>query len=160
MNIINDCVATIHYTLKNSAGDVLDSSENAEPLPYLHGAQNIVPGLEKELAGKTTGDKLSVIVKPEEGYGDYSKELLQELPRTMFSGVDTIEVGMEFHAETQHGRQVVAVTKVEDETVTVDGNHPLAGQDLHFDVEILEVREATKEEIDHGHVHGPGGHDH
>jgi len=160
MNISNDCVAGIHYTLKNDAGEVLDSSIDAEPLLYLHGAQNIVPGLEKELAGKALGDKISVVVAPAEGYGDYNDSLLQELPSNMFSGVDSIEVGMEFHAETQHGKQIVAVTKVENDTVTVDGNHPLAGQNLHFDVEIVEVREALKEEIDHGHVHGPGGHNH
>ena len=153
MNISNDCVAGIHYTLKNKDGEILDSSLDSEPLLYLHGAQNIVPGLEKELAGKTIGDTLSVIVTPDEGYGNYNKGLLQELPRDMFSGIDLIEVGMEFHAETQYGRQVVEVTKVENDTITVDGNHPLAGKNLHFDVEIVEVREATKEEIDHGHVH-------
>ena len=160
MNIINECVAAFHYTLKNDAVEVVDSSEGQEPLYYLHGAHNIVPGLEKALEGKTVGDKLSVTVEPAEGYGDHDEALMQELPRSMFTGVDKIEVGMEFHAQTEMGQQVVAVTKVDDETVTVDSNHPLAGQNLHFEVEITEVREASKEELDHGHVHGPGGHHH
>jgi FKBP-type peptidyl-prolyl cis-trans isomerase SlyD len=152
MNITTKSVASFHYTLKNDAGETLDSSEGQEPLSYLHGAQNIVPGLEKELEGKTVGDKLSVTVKPEEGYGEFDESLLQDLPKSMFTGVEEIEPGMEFHAQTQHGLQIVAVKKVEEETVTVDGNHPLAGQNLHFTVEITEVREASKEEIEHGYI--------
>ncbi|MGH1484586.1 MAG: FKBP-type peptidyl-prolyl cis-trans isomerase [Cellvibrionaceae bacterium] len=160
MNITANSVASFHYTLKNDAGETLDSSEGQEPLAYLHGAQNIVPGLEKEMEGKVIGDKFSVTVSPEEGYGELDESLQQELPKSMFSGVDKIEAGMEFHAQTEHGQQVVAVTKVEDDTVTVDGNHPLAGQNLHFDIEVTAIREASKEELEHGHVHGPDGHDH
>ncbi len=155
MQISQNLVASIHYTLKNDAGETLDSSEGQDPLHYLHGAQNIVPGLEKALEGKTTGDKLSVVVSPEEGYGEYDDNLLQDLPKEMFAGVEKIEVGMEFHAQTQDGMQVIEVTKVDGDTIGVDGNHPLAGKALHFDVEVTDVREATADELEHGHVHGP-----
>ena len=155
MEISNQLVASIHYTLKNDAGEVLDSSEGQAPLDYVHGAQNIVAGLEKELEGKKKGDKLSVTVVPEEGYGEYDDNLIQELNKEMFGGVDTIEEGMEFHAQTQNGMQVIEVKKVDGDTITVDGNHPLAGQTLHFDVEITDVRKATADELEHGHVHGP-----
>jgi len=154
MKITQNTVASFHYTLKNGDGETIDSSTGKEPLIYLHGANNIVPGLEKELNDKQVGDTLSVVVNPSEGYGEYDANLVQELPSDMFSGVDSVEVGMEFHAQTEKGMQVVEVVAVENDTVTVNGNHPLAGQELHFDVEITEVREATKEELEHGHVHG------
>ncbi len=162
MTITAKKVASIHYTLKNEQGEVLDSSEGQEPLAYLQGYQNLVPGLEKELEGKQVGDKLSTVVPPEEGYGDKDPQLIQELPKDMFGGIDNIEVGMEFHAETDDGPQVVEVIDIEGDTVTIDGNHPLAGMDLHFDVEVIEVRDATEEELEHGHVHAAGdcGHDH
>ena len=160
MGITKDSVASFHYTLKDDDGNTIDSSVGQEPLPYLHGAGNIVPGLERELEGKTTGDKLSVIVKPVDGYGELNDSLVQELPKTMFAGVDDIKAGMDFHAETDNGQQMVTVTKVEGDTVTIDGNHPLAGKNLHFDIEVTEVREASSEELEHGHVHGPGGHHH
>ena len=160
MNISDNCVASFHYTLTNSTGEVLDSSIGQEPLSYLHGAGNIIPGLEKALAGKTVGDKLKVSVNAAEAYGERDSSMVQELPNSMFSGVDKIEVGMELHAETEHGLQVVTVTAVEGDTITIDGNHPLAGVDLNFDVEITEVRNATSEELDHGHAHGAGGHHH
>lgn len=160
MKILNECVASFHYTLKNDDGEIIDSSNGGEPLAYLHGAHNIVIGLEKELEGKSVGDKLSVSVAPAEGYGEREDNLIQPIPRSMFQGVENIEVGMQFHAQTEMGNQVVSVTKVEEDTITVDGNHALAGETLHFDVEIMDIREATKEELDHGHVHGPGGHDH
>jgi FKBP-type peptidyl-prolyl cis-trans isomerase SlyD len=160
MSIIKDSVASFHYTLKDDDGNTIDSSVGQEPLPYLHGAGNIVPGLERELEGKKTGDKLSVIVKPADGYGELNESLVQELPKTMFAGVDDIEAGMEFHAETDNGQQMVTVTKVEGDSVIIDGNHPLAGKNLHFDIEVTDVREASPEELEHGHVHGPGGHHH
>jgi len=131
-----------------------------EPLSYLHGAGNIIPGLEDALVGKVVGDKLNVSVNAAEAYGLRDDSLVQELPSNMFSGIDNIEVGMEFHAETEQGLQVVTVTKVEGDQVTIDGNHPLAGVDLTFDVEITEVRAATEEELNHGHAHGAGGHHH
>jgi FKBP-type peptidyl-prolyl cis-trans isomerase SlyD len=160
MNITENCVASFHYTLTDGSGKVLDSSEGQEPLSYLHGAGNIIPGLEKELLGKKVGDKLNVSVKAAEAYGERDDSMVQKLPSSMFSGVDNIEAGMEFHAETEHGLQVVTVTSVENDEVTIDGNHPLAGVDLTFDVEITEIRAATEEEVNHGHAHGAGGHHH
>lgn len=160
MNIADNCVASFHYTLTDGTGKVLDSSEGQEPLSYLHGAGNIIPGLEKALLGKAAGAKLSVAVKAAEAYGERDDTMVQELPNTMFSGVEKIEVGMEFHAETEHGLQVVTVTAVDNDTVTIDGNHPLAGIDLNFDVEVTDVRNATEEELSHGHAHGAGGHHH
>ena len=160
MNISNNCVASFHYTLTDSTGKVLDSSEGQEPLSYLHGAGNIIPGLEKALVGKAVGDKLNVSVAAAEAYGERDDAMVQQLDSSMFSGIEQIEVGMEFHAETEHGLQVVTVTGVEGNQVTIDGNHPLAGVDLNFDVEVTDVREATEDEIAHGHAHGAGGHHH
>jgi FKBP-type peptidyl-prolyl cis-trans isomerase SlyD len=160
MNISNNCVASFHYTLTDNTGKVLDSSEGQEPLSYLHGAGNIIPGLEKALLGKTTGDKLNVSVAAAEAYGERDDTMIQQLDASMFSGIDKIEIGMEFHAETEHGLQVVTVTDVEGDQITIDGNHPLAGVDLNFDVEVTDVREATEEEMSHGHAHGAGGHHH
>lgn len=160
MNIAEQCIASFHYTLTDGNGKLLDSSEGQEPLAYLHGSGNIIPGLEKALLGKTVGDKLNVSVPAAEAYGLRDDTMVQELPSNMFEGIDKIEVGMEFHAETEHGLQVVTVTKVEGDTVFIDGNHPLAGVDLTFDVEITEVRAASEEEMEHGHAHGAGGHHH
>ncbi|AJY51589.1 MULTISPECIES: peptidylprolyl isomerase [Halomonadaceae] len=160
MQIAQNSVVAFHYTLTNDAGEVLDSSEGREPLTYLHGAGNIIPGLEKELEGRAAGEKLNVSVSPEEGYGELQEQLMQEVPRDAFQGVESIEPGMQFQAQTQGGPLMVTVKKVEGDTVVVDGNHPLAGQQLNFDVEIAEVREASSEEVEHGHVHGEGGVEH
>ncbi|AVV34761.1 MAG: peptidylprolyl isomerase [Cobetia sp.] len=160
MQIAQNAVVSFHYTLTNNEGEVLDSSEGREPLAYIHGAGNIVPGLEKELDGKTSGDELKVAVSPEEGYGEVQEALVQEVPREAFQGVEDIEAGMQFQAQTQGGPLMVTVTKVEGDTVTVDGNHPLAGETLNFDVQITNVREASAEELEHGHVHGEGGVEH
>ena len=160
MNIAENSVASIHYTLTDGEGKVIDTSEGQEPLAYLHGAGNIIPGLEKALVGKTVGDKFKVSIPAAEAYGLRDDSMVQELPSNMFSGIDKIDVGMEFHAETEHGLQVVTVTKVEGDNVTIDGNHPLAGVDLTFDVEVAEVRAASAEELEHGHAHGAGGHHH
>ena len=157
MKIADQKVAVIHYKLTDSEGKVIDSSEGQEPMPYLHGAANLVPGLEKELIGKTAGDKLSVVVSPEDGYGHKDTAMIQELPRTSFGGVDEIKVGMEFQAQTENGMQVVEVIELSDDTVTIDGNHPLAGVELHFDIEVVEVREATATEIEQGHIHAASG---
>ena len=159
MTVENGKVVSFHYTLTNAQGDVLDQSQD-QPMPYLHGAGNIIPGLEKELAGKKVGDKLTVKVPAAEAYGEYHEQLVNDVPREAFQGVDQIEPGMQFQANTPEGVQVITVKAVNGETVTVDANHPLAGQDLNFDVEIVEVREATEEESAHGHVHGVGGHHH
>ena len=160
MQIAQNAVVSFHYTLTNNEGEVLDSPEGREPLAYIHGAGNIVPGLEKELDGKTSGDELKVAVSPEEGYGEVQEALVQEVPREAFQGVEDIEAGMQFQAQTQGGPLMVTVTKVEGDTVTVDGNHPLAGETLNFDVQITNVREASAEELEHGHVHGEGGVEH
>lgn len=160
MQIAHDSVALIDYTLTNDAGEVIDSSNGGEPLAYLHGHQNIIPGLEKALLGKTVGDSLKVSIAPAEGYGEVNPSLVENVPSNLFQGVEQIEVGMQFHAQTGGGMQVITVTAVEGDTVTVDGNHPLAGQTLHFDVTVKEVRVASQEELDHGHVHGAGGHHH
>ena len=160
MQITENSAVRFHYTLTGKDGQVIDSSDVGEPLPYLHGHGQIVPGLEGALAGKKAGDKLEVQVPAAEGYGEHHDFMVQEVPRAAFQGVDTIEPGMQFQAQTGQGGMTVTVTAVTEDTVTVDGNHPLAGQDLYFSVEIVDVRAATEEELAHGHVHGPGGHHH
>jgi len=160
MQIAQNSVVAFHYTLTNNAGEVLDSSEGREPLTYLHGAGNIIPGLEKELEGRAAGEKLTATIEPGDGYGEKQDQLVQQVPRDAFQGVESVEPGMQFQAQTEGGPLMVTVTGVEGDTVTVDGNHPLAGQTLNFDVEIATVREASEEEVEHGHVHGEGGHQH
>ncbi|MDH5231575.1 MAG: peptidylprolyl isomerase [Gammaproteobacteria bacterium] len=160
MTIAKDKVVTIEYTLKNDEGNVLDTSEGREPLVYLHGSGNIIPGLEKELEGKIVSDSLSVRVSPEEGYGEKSEHMIQTVPKDMF-GDANIEINQQYHAAGPSGEPIViTVVDINDEGVTVDGNHPLAGVYLNFDVEVKEIRDATAEELEHGHVHGPGGHAH
>ncbi|QFU77869.1 peptidylprolyl isomerase [Halioglobus maricola] len=154
MMIGDNVVVSMHYTLTNNEGEVLDSSEGAEPLAYLQGASNIIPGLEKALVGKTAGAKAQVSVEPAEAYGELQPELIQQVPLEAFQGVEEIEPGMAFEAQDPSGNaRRVVVKAVEAEQVTVDANHPLAGVHLNFDVEIVDVREATEEEIAHGHVH-------
>ncbi|MDB2550196.1 peptidylprolyl isomerase [Porticoccaceae bacterium] len=161
MSIKDNSAVSFHYSLTDDEGQQLDSSAGKEPLAYLHGAGNIIPGLENALTGKAVGDSMTVAVSAAEGYGEVQQELIQDVPRTSFQGVEQIEVGMQFEAQTGQGGSVpVTVTAVTDETVTVDGNHPLAGKNLNFDVSIEAVRDATAEELEHGHVHGPGGHEH
>lgn len=160
MQIAKDVVVSIHYTLKNDAGETLDSSAGGEPLAYLQGNGNLIAGLENALEGKQAGDKLSVKILPTDGYGEYDKALVQQVPRRSFKGVGNLQVGMQFQVSSPQGPRAVTVTKVVGDMVTVDGNHPLAGQNLNFDVEVTDVRAATDEELAHGHVHGPGGHHH
>ncbi|NRP16545.1 MULTISPECIES: peptidylprolyl isomerase [unclassified Marinobacterium] len=160
MKIADKTVVSIHYTLTNALGETIDSSVGQDPLVYLQGAQNIIPGLENALTGKAVGDALQVTVEPAEGYGEIRDELIQEVDRSAFQGVDDIDVGMQFMAQTPWGEQPVTVVKVEGDQITLDGNHQLAGETLNFDVEVVEVREATAEEVEHGHVHGAGGHHH
>jgi FKBP-type peptidyl-prolyl cis-trans isomerase SlyD len=157
MQISDGKVATFHYSLTNDEGELLDSSEGNEPLSYIHGVGMIIPGLEKELAGKSEGDTLSVSIEPEEAYGEQNQELIQQVARNVFPPDKEIEPGMRFEARTQEGTQVITVIGIEGDEVTIDANHPLAGVRLNFDVEITEVREATEEEKAHGHVHGAGG---
>ncbi|ADC70951.1 MULTISPECIES: peptidylprolyl isomerase [unclassified Thioalkalivibrio] len=160
MQVAQNAVVSIHYTLTNDAGETIDSSEGREPLAYLHGNGQLVPGLERELEGKAAGDKVQAKVAPAEGYGEKIDAMVQEIPLEAFQGVDSVQPGMQFQAETQNGPLTVTVTKVEGDTATVDGNHPLAGENLNFDVEVVEVREASAEELEHGHAHGVGGHQH
>ncbi len=160
MKIANDMAVAIHYTLTDNDGEVLDSSIGGEPLEYLQGHDNIIPGLENALLDCVVGDKKVVVVQPADGYGEHDEELVQEVPREMFSGIDVIEVGMEFQVEGPHGPQFVEVVKVDADNITVDGNHGLAGKVLNFDVEVVAVRAATEEELDHGHIHGDGCHHH
>lgn len=160
MQVAERAVVSIHYKLTNDAGEVLDSSEGGDALVYLHGCGNLIPGLEKALLGKQAGDKLDVRVEAAEAYGERDERLVQQVPRRAFQGVKDIQVGMRFQAQGPNGPSSVVITRVAGDMVTVDGNHPLAGQPLNFAVEIAEVREASEEEIAHGHVHGPGGHHH
>lgn len=155
MKIQNQSVVSIHYTLTNNEGEVLDSSEGRGPLNYLAGAGNIIPGLDNELMGCAVGDKKKVVVQPKDGYGEVDPELVQKLPKESFSGIERIEVGMEFSAQAPTGEtQYVVVTKVEDDGITIDSNHALAGTVLNFDVLVESVREATEEEKANGHVQG------
>ncbi|MFZ6001767.1 MAG: FKBP-type peptidyl-prolyl cis-trans isomerase [Bacteroidota bacterium] len=156
MNITKETVASIHYTLTDNSGNVLDSSAGREPLVYLHGAGNLIMGMEEGLEGKVKGDKLKLKIEPAKGYGEKDASLVQQVPRSAFGG-QKVEKGMQF--QTNQG-QVVTVTQVGLESITVDANHPLAGVELNFDVEIMSVRAATADEISHGHVHGPDGHHH
>lgn len=160
MQIDKHSVVTIDYTLTAPDGQVLDSSRGKQPLTYLHGVGGIIPGLEAALAGKTAGDKINVVIPPEQGYGQKDPQMVQAVPREMFKGAPEIKPGMQFQAQSPQGPRVVTVVAVTDKEVTVDANHPLAGMELKFDVDVKEVRAATAEEVSHGHVHGPGGHHH
>lgn len=154
-------VVSIHYTLTNDAGETLDSSAGREPLAYLQGFGNIIPGLENALAGKQAGDKLKVSIAPADAYGVRDDSLKEVVPRAAFGGAPDLEVGMQFQARGPDGMvRVITIVGVEGDNITIDANHPLAGETLHFDVEITEVRAASQEELTHGHVHGPGGHHH
>ena len=157
MQIADGTVVAMDYALKDDEGTLIDQSQPDQPLTYLHGHKNIIPGLESALIGKAAGDKVEVKVAPEDGYGEQNPALEQVVPRDRFQGVESLEEGMQFQASTDQGPISVRVVKVEDENVTVDGNHPLAGKHLNFDVTVQEVRAATEEEISHGHVHQEGG---
>ena len=155
MKVADHAVVSIHYVLTNDDKEVLDSSEGQEPLAYLHGTGHLIPGLEAQLLGKAAGDKLDVTVQPEDGYGELNEDLVQTVPSNVFQGVDSIEPGMQFQTSSEDGSggQMITVVSVENDEVTIDGNHPLAGVTLHFSVDIIEVREASAEELEHGHVH-------
>ncbi len=159
MQISRNSAVSIHYTLTNDAGEVLDSSVGEEPLLYLHGTGNIIAGLEQALNGKSAGDKFEVTVPAAEAYGEVDESMVQVAPLSMFQGME-VEVGMQFHADVSHGNGIITITAVEGDEVTIDGNHPLAGQALTFAVEVVSVRPATAEELAHGHVHGDGCHHH
>lgn len=160
MNAAQDHVVLIEYTLKNASGEVLDSSKGGEPLAYLHGFQNIVPGLEKALEGKQKGDELEVKLSPEDAYGPKRDELVSDVDKSELAQIPNLEEGMQLQAQTPQGIQIFTVVKINGDKVTLDGNHPLAGEELNFSVKVVDVRKASQEELEHGHVHGPGGHQH
>ena len=160
MKVSKDKAVSMHYTLKNDAGEVIDSSEGKEPLDFLQGHGNIIPGLESALEGANKGDKIEVSVKPEQGYGLKMQDAIQEIPRSALQGIDEVKVGMQLQSQDQDGNAyIVTVTKVEDDKITIDANHALAGETLHFSVSIESIRKAETEELSHGHVHS-NGHDH
>jgi len=157
MQVEKNSVVSIHYTLKDENGEVLDSSEGRDPLDYLHGAGQIIPGLESELEGRKVGEEFSVVIEPGQGYGSRDESLVHEVPKTEFDTPEEIEVGMQFRVGDEGGTVIMSVAGVGDETVTLDGNHPLAGVNLAFDVAVAGVREATEDEIKASrHVHGSG----
>jgi FKBP-type peptidyl-prolyl cis-trans isomerase SlyD len=160
MKVAENAVVVIDYTLTDNNGEVIDSSEGAGPLAYLHGMGNIITGLEEALLGKQAGDEVKASIEPAKAYGERHEDMKQEVPRELFGGIENIEVGMQFQSETDDGPIMVTVVAIEEDMITVDGNHPLAGVHLNFDVKIREVREASAEELEHGHVHGDGGHHH
>jgi FKBP-type peptidyl-prolyl cis-trans isomerase SlyD len=160
MQVERDRVVEIHYTLKNDAGEVLEASHGSTPITYLHGHGNIVPGLEKALAGRHAGDRLTAVVTPEEGYGSRNPGLVQVVAKAALKLDVEPAVGMQLTARGPQGARMLTVTQVGRDTVTLDGNHPMAGKTLHFDVEVTSVRKATREELAHGHAHGAGGHHH
>ncbi len=160
MQLVKDKVAVLNYTLKDKEGEIIDQSNDGS-FTYLHGARNIIPGLENALVNKQAGDKTSVVIEPKDAYGERSLEKIQRVPLSMFPPDVEIAEGMQFESESSDGeRVIVTVTAIDAGEVVVDENHPMAGVQLHFDVELIEVREATEEELKHGHVHGPHGHEH
>jgi FKBP-type peptidyl-prolyl cis-trans isomerase SlyD len=157
MNISKDRVVSIDYTLTNADNQLIDSTAGADPLAYLHGHENIIPGLERALEGKAEGDTIKVTIPAADAYGERDEGLIMGVPRAQFSAAVPLEEGMQFQAQTPEGNRIVTVTKVEGDTVTVDGNHPLAGLDLNFDVTVTNIREAEAEELAHGHPHHGAG---
>lgn len=160
MMIENKKVVAIHYSLTIDGGQKIDSSEGKEPLFYLHGKKNIISGLEEALFGKLVGDKISVSIPPEKAYGVFNENDKLQVHKDQFEGMDEIKIGMEIQTKTDKGVKLYRVEKVFGDTVILDGNHALAGKTLNFDVEVMEIRNATDEELEHGHAHGPGGHHH
>jgi FKBP-type peptidyl-prolyl cis-trans isomerase SlyD len=160
MKISKNSVVSIDYKLTDAKGEVLDQSSKGKPLQFIHGLGQLIPGLEKALEGKTAGEALIANIPHAEAYGVRDEALMQALPKENFEEIPDLKEGMELEAEGEDGIRIITVVGIEGDKVIVDGNHPLAGVDLTFDVKIVAVREATEEEIGHGHVHGPGGHHH
>ncbi|EQA43638.1 peptidyl-prolyl cis-trans isomerase, FKBP-type [Leptospira broomii serovar Hurstbridge str. 5399] len=157
-DLMNPRVVTFHYTLKDNQGNLIDSSEGSHPLSYLEGVGQIIAGLEEEIKQLKTGDKKVISVDADRGYGKKNPELVFDVPKSQFPQDEELTVGMMF--QTDEPDTVYTITEIKGESIIVDGNHPLAGVDLVFDVQIVNTREATDEEITHGHVHGEGGHHH
>lgn len=160
MEITKNKVVAIDYTLKNDEGELIDTSEGEEPLAYLHGVGGIIPGLERELEGKQVGDQLQIKVAPADAYGERDESLEQEVGIDQFEDSENLALGMQFQVESDEGPVVVTVVEIDDDVVTIDANHPMAGLNLNFDVTVREVRDATSDELSHGHVHGAGGCEH
>ena len=160
MNVQEKAIVGIHYTLKNADGEQMETSRDKQPMSYLHGANNIISGLEKAMEGHAVNDEFSVTVEPEEAYGVRNENNVQRIPMKRLKGIGKISVGQVLNLQTNNGQVQVTVLKVGRFNVDVDGNHPLAGKALTFDVEITDIRDASEEELDHRHVHGPGGHHH
>jgi FKBP-type peptidyl-prolyl cis-trans isomerase SlyD len=160
MQVARNRVVTIAYSVADEQGTVLDSSEGSDPLAYIHGTGSLVPGLERVLEGRAAPDRITVTVLPADGYGEKDAALVAELPRDNFASVGEVSVGMQLEMSDGDDSRIVTVTGMDDTTVTVDGNHPLAGMTLLFDVTIIDVRNATEEELEHGHAHGEGHHHH
>ncbi|NQZ02162.1 MAG: peptidylprolyl isomerase [Bdellovibrionales bacterium] len=156
MMIQENCVVSFHYVLKNKAGEILDSSQGAEPLSYLHGKKNIILGLEKELEGKQPSDEFNVAIPPAEAYGERQDALITKVSKQELAEVEDLEVGVQLQAQTNQGTQVFTVIEMEGDSVTLDGNNPLAGEELHFEVKVESVREATDMEISDGRAHSSG----
>jgi FKBP-type peptidyl-prolyl cis-trans isomerase SlyD len=160
MKVEDNMIVSFDYRLTDDEGQEIDNSHGREPLAYLHGSGAIIPGLEKAMAGKAAGDSFEIRILPEDAYGERNDDLQQDVPREQFAAVEDLEEGMEFQVDTDDGPMVITVIDIADDVVTVDGNHDLAGVNLNFEVSVRDVREATAEEIEHGHAHGPGGHHH
>lgn len=156
MKISKNNVVQMHYKLTNKEGRLLDESDD-QPFAYLHGHGQIVPGLESQLEGKSKGDSLNVVVAPHDAYGEYSEDLLVSVEKSQLAEIPNLSVGMEVQGESPEGTNIFTVVEIKDDQVTLDGNHPLAGETLTFDVNIVSIREATEEELAHGHAHGDGG---
>jgi len=154
MVIEKDRVVSIDYKLHDAKGELIDSSDDSDPLVYLHGNENIIPGLEKHLLGKKVGDKVKCVIPAAEAYGERDEALVFAVSKAEFGSDAEVEVGMQFEAHGEDGVQLVTVKGIEGDEVTIDANHPLAGEELHFAVSVIDIREATAEELEHGHVHG------
>jgi FKBP-type peptidyl-prolyl cis-trans isomerase SlyD len=153
MQAQSDNVVSISYVLRDTEGEIIDQSAQDQPLSYLHGHDNIVPGLEKAIEGHVEGDEIHATVEPEEGYGHYRDELVQTVHREVFQDVEEIAPGMSFHAESEQGPIIVTIKDINGDEVTIDGNHVLAGQKLDFTVNVAGIRAATESELEHGHIH-------
>ncbi|MBI6550162.1 peptidylprolyl isomerase [Xenorhabdus lircayensis] len=157
MKVVKDLVVSLAYQVRTEDGVLVDESPVSAPLDYLHGRGSLISGLEKAVEGREAGERFDVSVEADDAYGQYDENLVQRAPKDVFVGVDDIEVGMRFLADTDQGPIPVEITAIEGDEVVVDANHMLAGQNLKFNVEIVAIREATEEELAHGHVHGQGG---
>ena len=160
MKIEDNKVVGIEYVLKDKKGEIMDSNQGQELLYFIQGQGNIVPGLEKAMAGKSKDDAFEVVIKAADGYGEYDEERIRRIPRSVVKHLKDLAIGAMLQAQGPDGVEVVTVTEITDEEVVLNGNHPMAGHDLHFSVRVGDVRDATADELEHGHAHGPGGHHH